>query len=51
MLRDEGIDLVMLTGDNWATANAVAGELGLLRVEAEVLPALGGFLRAAERRR
>jgi P-type Cu+ transporter len=38
-LRELGLDLVMLTGDNWATADAVARKLGIARVEAEVLPA------------
>ncbi|MET4078690.1 heavy metal translocating P-type ATPase [Janibacter sp. UYMM211] len=37
-LRAEGIDVVMLTGDNQVTANAVARSLGIKRVEAEVLP-------------
>ncbi|MEO7587464.1 MAG: heavy metal translocating P-type ATPase [Arachnia sp.] len=37
-LRDEGIDIVMLTGDNRVTATAVARHLGIDRVEAEVLP-------------
>jgi Cu+-exporting ATPase len=37
-LRDEGIDVVMLTGDNRVTAQAVARTLGIDRVEAEVLP-------------
>ncbi|MFM6851647.1 MAG: heavy metal translocating P-type ATPase [Terrabacter sp.] len=37
-LRDEGIDVVMLTGDNQVTAQAVARSLGIDRVEAEVLP-------------
>jgi P-type Cu+ transporter len=37
-LRDEGIRLVMLTGDSRTTAEAVARKLGLDRVEAEVLP-------------
>lgn len=37
-LRADGIDVVMLTGDNQVTANAVARSLGIERVEAEVLP-------------
>jgi len=38
LLRGEGLDLVMLTGDNRVTALAVARKLGIDRVEAEVLP-------------
>jgi len=37
-LRDEGIEVVMLTGDNRVTAEAVARRLGIDRVEADVLP-------------
>ena len=37
-LRAEGIDLVMLTGDNRTAAEAVGRALGIERVEAEVLP-------------
>ena len=37
-LRDEGIRVVMLTGDNTTTAQAVARRLGITEVEAEVLP-------------
>jgi heavy metal translocating P-type ATPase len=37
-LRKEGISVVMLTGDNRTTAQAVARKLGIDAVEAEVLP-------------
>jgi heavy metal translocating P-type ATPase len=37
-LRDAGIRVVMLTGDNATTAKAVAHKLGIADVEAEVLP-------------
>ena len=37
-LRSEGIDVVMLTGDNRITAAAVAKTLGIEHVEADVLP-------------
>jgi Cu+-exporting ATPase len=36
---DLGLDTVMLTGDNAATARAVADEVGISAVQAEVLPA------------
>ena len=38
-LREAGIRVVMLTGDNATTARAVAARLGIAEVEAEVLPA------------
>jgi Cu+-exporting ATPase len=38
-LRQDGIEIVMLTGDSRTTAHSVAGKLGIERVEAEVLPA------------
>ena len=37
-LRQEGVHVMMLTGDNETTARAVARRLGIAEVEAEVLP-------------
>jgi Cu+-exporting ATPase len=37
-LQADGIEVVMLTGDNRVTAQAVADRLGIDRIEAEVLP-------------
>ena len=48
-LKAEGIRVVMLTGDNAATAKAVAKRLGITEVEAEVLP--GDKAKVVERLR
>ena len=37
-LHEEGVRIIMLTGDNRITAEAVAKKLGIDRVEADVLP-------------
>jgi len=37
-LHEEGVQVIMLTGDNRITAEAVAKKLGIDRVEADVLP-------------
>ncbi len=37
-LRDENVRIVMLTGDNHTTAAAVASQLGITDIEADVLP-------------
>ena len=39
MLQEDGVRILMLTGDNQTTARAVARKLGLDEVEADVLPA------------
>jgi len=41
-LRDDGLRIVMLTGDNRATAEAVARRLSIDEIEAEVLPSKKG---------
>jgi Cu+-exporting ATPase len=38
MLRNDGLRIIMLTGDSRSTAEVVAGELGIDKVIAEVLP-------------
>ncbi len=38
LLHESGVEIVMLTGDSRTTAEAVARQLGIDRVEAEVLP-------------
>ena len=37
-LKADGVRIVMLTGDNRTTAQAVASKLGITDIEAEVLP-------------
>ena len=37
-LRDDGLRMVMLTGDNLTTARAVAARLGIEEIEAGILP-------------
>jgi Cu+-exporting ATPase len=38
-LRHMGLACHIVTGDNWRTARIVAAQLGIINVQAEVLPA------------
>jgi Cu+-exporting ATPase len=38
-LRNFGLELIMATGDNWATAHTIADQLQISHIEAELLPA------------
>jgi P-type Cu+ transporter len=50
-LEAEGLHLVMVTGDAWSTASAVAAEVGIAEVEAEVTPARKAEVVARHRAR
>ena len=41
-LEDAGMHIIMLAGENWATAAAIARRLGMAEVEADVLPDQNG---------
>jgi Cu+-exporting ATPase len=50
-LHEQGLRVVMLSGDSRTTAEAVARSIGIDRVEAEVLPAQkAGFITALQQR-
>ena len=49
--KESGVETVMITGDNKATAEAVARQLGIERVFAEVLPTdKAGYVKKLQRR-
>ncbi|MEW6569750.1 MAG: heavy metal translocating P-type ATPase [Nitrospirota bacterium] len=37
-MKEKGLETIMMTGDNWRTAQAVAAKVGIQEVMAEVLP-------------